>query len=158
GMLSTALVIFGLTACAADDPPAQQPTATGPDATAGLGTASTPLGTIVVDAAGMTVYQFDDDTQGGDASACTGACAATWPAVAGDAGDVEIDGITGEVGTITGIAGEPQLTLNGWPLYTYAGDSEPGDVSGQGVNGIWWVLSPAGERITENGGPGGMSY
>jgi len=60
----------------------------------------------------------------------------------------ELDGITGMVGTITGIDGEPQLTLNGWPLYYFAGDAAPGDTNGQGVGGVWWVLTPAGELIT----------
>ena len=59
----------------------------------------------------------------------------------------EVEGVTGEVGTITGVDGSMQLTLDGWPLYTFAGDSAEGDTNGQGVNGVWWVLSPAGEKI-----------
>ncbi|ALX66630.1 COG4315 family predicted lipoprotein [Microbacterium sp. XT11] len=42
--------------------------------------------------------------------------------------------------------GDKQITLNGWPLYYFAGDEKAGDVKGQGVNGVWWVLTPAGER------------
>ncbi|WP_438855027.1 COG4315 family predicted lipoprotein [Agromyces sp. M3QZ16-3] len=113
----------------------------------GLATAETDLGTIVVDSAGNTVYQFDSDTQGGDASTCTGQCAENWPAVHGDDGAVELDGVTGEVGSITGIDGQPQLTLDGWPLYYFAGDAAAGDTAGQGVNGVWWVLTPAGEPV-----------
>lgn len=101
----------------------------------------------MVDGAGMTVYEFDSDTQGGDSSTCTGQCATNWPAVPGSDAP-GLDGITGAVGTITGIDGKPQLTLNGWPLYYYAGDSNPGDTAGQGVGGVWWVLTPAGELIT----------
>jgi predicted lipoprotein with Yx(FWY)xxD motif len=41
------------------------------------------------------------------------------------------------------------VTLNGWPLYYYAGDSAAGDTNGQAVGGIWWVLDPAGEKISE---------
>jgi predicted lipoprotein with Yx(FWY)xxD motif len=55
--------------------------------------------------------------------------------------------VTGEVGTITGVDGETQVTLNGWPLYYYAGDNDPGDTNGQGVNDVGWVLTPAGEMI-----------
>ncbi|HEY0120032.1 MAG TPA: hypothetical protein VGC04_14750 [Cellulomonas sp.] len=113
-----------------------------------LATASTGLGTIVVDGKGMTVYQFDKDTQGAGSSACTGQCATQWPAVPGGAAMPSVDGVTGTVGTITGTDGQPQLTLNGWPLYYYAGDSAAGDTKGQGVGGIWWVLTPAGERVT----------
>jgi predicted lipoprotein with Yx(FWY)xxD motif len=39
------------------------------------------------------------------------------------------------------------VTLNGWPLYYFAGDSAAGDTNGQGVNDVWWVLTPAGEKI-----------
>ncbi|GAA2028317.1 hypothetical protein GCM10009819_09920 [Agromyces tropicus] len=113
----------------------------------GLSTADSDLGTIVVDSDGTTVYQFDSDTQGGDASTCEGQCADNWPAVHGDAAAVELDGVTGEVGSITGIDGEPQLTLDGWPLYYFAGDAAAGDTAGQGVNGVWWVLTPAGEPV-----------
>lgn len=123
-----------------------------PDASAtteSLMVADSALGEIVVDGEGMTVYMFDNDTQGGDASACEGQCAANWPAVTTEADAPEVEGVTGEVGTITGVDGATQVTLNGWPLYTFVGDEAPGDVAGQGVNEVWWVLSPAGERMAE---------
>ncbi|MFD5215643.1 hypothetical protein [Microbacterium sp. NPDC058345] len=115
---------------------------------AALMTADTSMGEIVVDGEGMTVYMFDSDTQNAGESTCEGQCAENWPAVIAD-GTAELDGVTGEVGTITGVAGETQMTLNGWPLYYFAGDAAPGDVNGQGVNDVWWVLSPAGERMAE---------
>lgn len=114
--------------------------------TVGLATAETDLGTIVVDGEGMVVYQFDQDEQGSGTSTCTGQCAENWPAVPGD-GTAEMEGVTGEVGSITGVDGQPQLTLDGWPLYYFVGDKEPGDTTGQGVNDVWWVLSPEGEVI-----------
>ena len=110
--------------------------------------ADSSLGSIVVDGEGMTVYMFDQDTQGAQESVCEGECADNWPAVTTDAEAPEVEGVTGEVGTIVGVDGETQVTLNGWPLYYFAGDAEPGDVAGQGVNDVWWVLSPAGERTT----------
>ncbi|WP_309131031.1 hypothetical protein [Brevibacterium sp.] len=116
------------------------------EATAGLATAESEFGTIVVDARGMTIYQFDKDEPGSGTSTCAGECAQKWPAVTG--GDApELDGITGTVDTITGVDGQPQLTLNGWPLYHFAGDTARGDVNGQGVGEVWWVLTPAGEPI-----------
>lgn len=117
------------------------------DSGALLTTADSDLGEIVVDGQGMTVYMYDSDTQGGDASTCEGECAANWPAVTTDSDEPVVEGVTGEVGTITGAEGETQVTLNGRPLYTFAGDSAAGDVNGQGVNGVWWVLSPAGEKV-----------
>jgi len=167
GMAVSSLAILGVSACSSDtgssNTPAATPAATTPatsapattsepaesmdDSGVALATAESALGTIVVDGDGMTVYEFDSDTQGGDSSTCTGQCATNWPAVPGSDAP-ELDGITGMVGTITGIDGEPQLTLNGWPLYYFAGDAAPGDTNGQGVGGVWWVLTPAGELIT----------
>jgi predicted lipoprotein with Yx(FWY)xxD motif len=116
-----------------------------------LAVADSSLGQIVVDGDGMTVYVFDTDTQGSDASACTGQCAEKWPAVETTSDAPSVEGVTGEVATITGIDGGKQLTIDGWPIYTYAGDSAAGDVTGQGVGGIWWAISPSGDRITTTG-------
>jgi predicted lipoprotein with Yx(FWY)xxD motif len=126
---------------------ASQP-ASGGDA---LKTATTPLGDIVVDGRGMTVYMYDADTQGTKASACTGACLSAWPLVTTDAAAPRLTGVTGTVGTIATADGGRQVTLNGWPLYYYAGDGKAGDTTGQGVGGVWWVLTPAGERVTGKG-------
>lgn len=114
---------------------------------AALTTADSDLGEIVVDGEGMTVYMFDSDTQGAGASTCEGQCATNWPAVTTDSEEPVVEGVTGEVGTITGVDGSTQVTLNGWPLYYFAGDSAAGDTTGQGVGGVWWVLTPAGEKI-----------
>jgi len=117
---------------------------------AGLSTRASSLGTIVVGSAGRTVYRYDADKQGATSSACTGGCASAWPAVpagpviSGAAGG----GISGKVGSITGVDGKPQATLDGWPLYYYAQDAAAGDTTGQGVGGIWWVVTPSGDEIT----------
>ncbi len=155
GVAIASVAILGLSACSSDAKkdvaaPATSAAVMTPaagDAGASLGTADTTLGTIVVDGKGMVVYEFDTDTQGGDSSTCTGTCATNWPAVPGGASAPTLDGVTGPVGTITGIDGQPQLTLNGWPLYYFAGDKAAGDTNGQGVGGVWWVLTPAGELI-----------
>jgi predicted lipoprotein with Yx(FWY)xxD motif len=57
--------------------------------------------------------------------------------------------VTGDVDTITGTDGSTQVTLDGWPLYYFAGDSAAGDTSGQGVDDVWWVVGADGEKITE---------
>ena len=125
--------------------------ATSPSSASGeqLTTADTSLGTIVVDGSGRTVYLYDKDTRGATSSACTGGCAQAWPAVSAASAGA---GITGEVGSITGVDGAPQATLDGWPLYYYAEDAAAGDVTGQGVGGIWWVLGPDGSRIADDKG------
>jgi len=113
-----------------------------------LKTASSPLGTIVVDGSGRSVYVYDKDTKGASSSACTGGCADAWPAVPAPGGRPTGTGIIGTLGSITGVDGTPQATLDGWPLYYYAEDSAAGDVTGQGVGGIWWVVNPSGTKVT----------
>ena len=164
--LAAGLLVVALTGCASSTPEATTPPAASspaaepstsepsesPDASAtstSLMVADSALGEIVVDGEGMTVYMFDNDTQGSGSSACEGQCAVNWPAVTTDAGTPDVEGVTGEVGTITGVDGATQVTLNGWPLYYYIDDAAPGDVAGQGVNEVWWVLSPEGERMAE---------
>lgn len=126
--------------------PATPGTTTG---SADLATASTPLGAVVVDATGMTVYVFDKDTPNSGTSACTGACLANWPPVTTSSSTPTANGVTGTLGTITTPNGMRQVTLQGLPLYTYAGDEAPGDITGQAVNNIWWAVTPSGEKVTK---------
>ena len=149
-----AVALMGCTTPAAEEPPADTGTSTeaeteAPEETssAALTTADSSLGEIVVDGEGMTVYMFDNDTQGADASVCEGECATNWPAVTTDSENPEVEGVTGEVGTIEGVDGSTQVTLNGWPLYYFVGDEAAGDTNGQGVNQVWWVLTSDGERF-----------
>lgn len=110
----------------------------------GLMTAGTSLGTIVVDGKGMTAYVYDKDTKGATQSACTGVCQPLWPAIESSSTTPTVKGVTGTVGTITGVDGKPQVTLNGWPLYTFTGDPKPGDTNGQGYENEWSVIFPDG--------------
>ena len=114
---------------------------------ADLSAASSDLGRIVVDSTGRTVYVFDKDTPGSGASACTAACLTKWPPVKATSDEVTVHDVTGKVGVITRDDGTKQLTLGGMPLYLYSGDSHAGDVTGQAVGNVWWVVSPAGTKI-----------
>ncbi|MFF1877758.1 hypothetical protein [Leifsonia sp. NPDC058230] len=119
-----------------------------PDASATvLKTATTSLGTVLVDGQGKTVYVYDLDKANSGKSACTGACIGQWPAVAAGSATPKVDGVTGMVGSITGTDGKPQVTVNGLPLYTFSGDSSAGDVTGQGFDNIWWVVGANGDKI-----------
>ncbi|MCW2683483.1 MAG: hypothetical protein JWP33_1396 [Blastococcus sp.] len=111
-----------------------------------LRTADSPLGRIAVAADGRTVYVFDEDTAG--TSTCTGSCAGLWPPLPADTAEPAVDGVPGDVGTITRDDGTMQVTLGGMPLYTYVGDSDAGDVTGQGVEGVWWVVAADGTAVT----------
>ncbi|GAA1945016.1 COG4315 family predicted lipoprotein [Kitasatospora viridis] len=103
------------------------------------------LGQIVTDGNGFTLYRFDSDTNSPPTSNCTGSCAATWPA-ATVTGQPSGSGVSGTLGTITRADGSKQLTLNGWPLYRYSGDSKAGQTNGQGIGGTWWAATPSGGR------------
>jgi predicted lipoprotein with Yx(FWY)xxD motif len=113
----------------------------------GLKVADTSLGSVVVDGNGMTAYMFDKDTQGATESACTGACLQNWPPITVSSDKPVGAGITGELGTIKTADGKMQVTLDGWPLYLFAGDQKAGDVTGQGVQDVWWVVDAAGKKI-----------
>jgi predicted lipoprotein with Yx(FWY)xxD motif len=115
-----------------------------------IATQSTALGVILVDGSGRTVYEFANDTNG--TSACTGACAANWPPVAAPSPlPASLSGVTGQLGAITRDDGSSQLTIAGHPLYTFAGDSAPGQTNGQGKvldGGLWTVATAAGAPVT----------
>jgi predicted lipoprotein with Yx(FWY)xxD motif len=114
-----------------------------------LATGKTSLGTIVVNGKGDTVYVFTSDTANSGKSTCYGGCASTWPAVTTTSSSPDVKGVTGTVGVITRTDGSKQVTLDGMPLYTYAGDSKAGDVAGQGMGNTWYVVTPAGTEVTK---------
>jgi predicted lipoprotein with Yx(FWY)xxD motif len=114
-----------------------------------VASASTDLGTILVDGRGRTVYEFANDT--GTRSTCDGACAQEWPPVmAPDALPTSLPGVSGELGTTTRGDGGTQLTIAGHPVYTFSGDGAPGQTNGQGINlngGVWNVVTTAGSPV-----------
>jgi len=124
---------------------AAAPAATSDD----LSTGKTSLGTIVVNGMGHTVYLYTADKQNSNMSTCYGQCAQLWPAVTTTSATPTVKGVTGKIGTFKRTDGTMQVTLNGWPLYTFASDSAAGDVAGQGVMKIWYALTPAGDEITK---------
>ena len=109
--------------------------------------ASSSAGQIVVDSKGMSLYFFTKDVKDSGTSACTGACLTAWPVFTTTSDKPTVEGVTGTVGTIATPDGKKQVTLNGMPLYYYAKDKAPGDVTGQGVQSVWYLVSPSGEMI-----------
>ncbi|MEW2167364.1 SCO0930 family lipoprotein [Streptomyces sp. NPDC007084] len=106
------------------------------------------LGDVVVDKNGMTVYRFmKDQAWPVSKSACTGACLEKWPAVApvasNDTKGVQKKGLMG----FTRPDGVKQMTVNCWPIYTFSGDTAPGDTNGQGVGGTWYAVAPDGKPV-----------
>ncbi|MGJ3191998.1 hypothetical protein [Paenarthrobacter sp. FR1] len=109
--------------------------------------ASSSAGQIAVDSKGMSLYFFTKDVKDSGTSACVDACLDAWPIFTTTSDAPAVEGVTGTVGTIASPDGKKQVTLNGLPLYYYAKDKAPGDVTGQGVGGVWYLVSPSGEMI-----------
>jgi predicted lipoprotein with Yx(FWY)xxD motif len=145
----------GSTGSAGDASPESSSPAAGEDAV--LAVADSDLGEIVVDREGMTVYVFDNDTPGSGTSTCTGGCLEAWPAVVAESESPAVEGVSAEVGTITRDDGTLQVTLDGYPLYLWQDDAAPGDTTGQGVEGVWWVVAPDGTKVTATAAPAAAS-
>ncbi len=136
GLSVIALVLLGVAVAGAGAPAT---------ASAGGGLKAERIGgvSVLANARGFTLYSFAPDTP--SKSVCNGSCAAYWPPVKGpvSAGP----GVTGRLGTIKRSDGSTQATYNGHPLYTYVGDSAPGQAHGNNLNlngGLWREIPTAG--------------
>jgi predicted lipoprotein with Yx(FWY)xxD motif len=105
------------------------------------------LGSFLVDDKGMTLYLFTKDTP--NTSVCYDKCATAWPPLLTTGAPVAGEGVdASKFGTTTRKDGSMQVTYNGWPLYYYEKDKAPGDVTGQNVGDVWFVVSAAGDKVT----------
>jgi predicted lipoprotein with Yx(FWY)xxD motif len=146
GVSALALVLLGVAvAGAATAPSAPAPSSSSASAASGQALKTTQIKgvTVLTNAKGMTLYWFAPDTS--TKSACYGSCAAYWPPVYGaqKAGP----GVTGTLGTIKRSDGTVQATYDGHPLYTYIGDSAPGQATGNNINlngGLWHEVLASG--------------
>ena len=165
---TTALALAAvLAACGSDDPATDQAGTAGqsPPTTVAAAGAAQPaasttqppaatvakatndrFGSILVDANGRTLYTFDRDTVGDGyevsaASACNGGCAQTWPPLLVASASVKPTAGPGVAlpTTFPRDDGATQVAVSGKPLYLYAADTKPGDVTGDGVGGVWHV-------------------
>lgn len=111
------------------------------------------LGAILTDAEGMTLYLFTNDTTAGE-SACYDQCAENWPPLEPAEGMALPAGVPGELGTIERTDGSQQVTYNDIPLYYYVADQAAGDVNGEDVGGVWFVVYPGSELVEYPAAPG----
>jgi predicted lipoprotein with Yx(FWY)xxD motif len=118
---------------------------------------------VLTNAKGFTLYWFGPDTS--TTSNCNGSCTTFWPPVKGPA--TLAAGVKGTLGTITRSDGSTQATFDGHPLYTYAGDTAPGQASGNGVNlqgGVWHEVTASSAvpatspSSTKTGSSNGYGY
>ena len=122
------------------------------DATIRISTSTSPSvrEPFLVDQQGRALYLFTTDTQNGGSSACTGDCLTQWPPLIVSGTPQAGQGVdAGLLGTINREDGSLQATYNGWPLYFYVGDTGPGNTSGQGMGGVWFLVSGAGNSIQQ---------
>lgn len=101
------------------------------------------LGSYLVGEGGMTLYLFTPDGPG--TSVCYGGCAAVWPPFIVDGEDdfEAPSGLAGHFGVTERNDGSLQVTYNDMPLYYWVVDKQPGDVTGHGVDDVWFVVNPA---------------
>jgi predicted lipoprotein with Yx(FWY)xxD motif len=126
------------------------------------------LGTVLVDSEGMTVYDFTVDE--GTKSNCYGGCEAAWPPVTTTGKPTAGEGaMASALGTTKRKDGTLQVTYEGHPLYTFTGDSGPGEANGNEAEGTWFVLDEKGAPVKgqatggeaeseESSGGGGYGY
>jgi predicted lipoprotein with Yx(FWY)xxD motif len=110
------------------------------------------VGTVLVNSGGYTLYMFKPDAQ--RRVTCTGLCTANWPPAKISAGERVVAG-PGVRADLLGSDPDPSggrvVTYNGWPLYTYSSDVQPGEDTGQAIDingGEWYVMRPSGEPLT----------
>ena len=164
-----AAAVLLVTACASSSS-SSTPAATGTGAAAGASSSSSGTALVIrtingtqvlTNSGGFTLYWFAPDTS--TTSKCTGSCTTYWPPVKGPA--TAGSGVTGTLSTITRPDGTTQVTYDGHPLYTYVGDTAPGQNKGNGQNlsgGKWYEItvsgaSPAASTSPSSGG-GGYGY
>jgi predicted lipoprotein with Yx(FWY)xxD motif len=92
----------------------------------------------LTDASGMTLYYFTKDADG--KSACYGGCATAWPVFYAPNLSLPSTLMASDFGSITRTDGSMQTTYKGWPLYYWAKDMKAGDMTGEGVGKVWYVL------------------
>jgi predicted lipoprotein with Yx(FWY)xxD motif len=158
---AAAAAAVALAACSSPGTPSAASSSGGgssPAAAAALSVKSAQIGsaTVLTNAQGFTLYAFSPDTS--TTSKCVGTCAQIWPPVRGP---VTAAGVTGTFGTIKRADGTTQATFDGHPLYTYVGDTAPGQTKGNGIKGLWsevtTSISAVSAGSSSSGSGGGSS-
>jgi len=125
------------------NPPAKTPN-TGGTSAAVIQTATVTIKgqsqTILTNAKGLTLYYFTPDSA--TQSACSGQCAQTWPPLffTGSGSPSSSANLSGKLSVLQDVNGS-QVEYNGHLLYTFAGDTTPGQTNGQGLFGKWYVAT-----------------
>jgi len=142
-VLSALVVLPLVAACSSPSESTSTTVSTGPPALAVRTVGD--LGPVLVGRDGLTVYvnaRVKDSPSG-----CDAVCSAAWPPL------VEVrrrppllmNGLPAAlVGSVELAGGQREVTYNGYGLHTYVGDGQPGQDTGEGVQGAWFAVSPTG--------------
>jgi predicted lipoprotein with Yx(FWY)xxD motif len=104
------------------------------------------LGEIVTDGNGYPLYRYDRDTARPPQSNCLDDCWSSWPPVV-DTSDIRLEGIDRAlIGSVTRPDSTKQMTIAGWPVYRFAGDTSPGEAKGHGADNVWYAITPTGRK------------
>jgi predicted lipoprotein with Yx(FWY)xxD motif len=146
--------LLGLTACTGESPGSPVPQRqqadelpVGPQPNL-VAADNTTLGAkIMTDKDGKTLYLFGKDTTQPPVSTCNDACAQQWPPLLVEGKQITFTGIDQTlIGTVIRKDGSKQITINRWPVYLFAKDKAPGDVSGQAMGETWYAITPDGKK------------
>jgi predicted lipoprotein with Yx(FWY)xxD motif len=149
-ILGVAALAAGLTACSGGSSDHKTNERLAANTVTSIKVSDSSLGPILTDQDGRTLYAFTRDKN--RSSNCTGQCIATWPALASVKAVAASSGIQKSLlGETKRSEGTLQATYGQWPLYYYAGDMNPGDVDGQGVEGVWFAVGVDGKLIKRAG-------
>lgn len=99
-------------------------------------TVATEKGDVLAGENGMTLYTFQNDTAG--MSNCYDGCAANWPPLFAEDGEMA----DGAYSIVERKDGSKQWAKDGMPLYYWVKDMKKGDITGDGVNGVWDIARP----------------
>jgi predicted lipoprotein with Yx(FWY)xxD motif len=161
GLAAAALVVAACGSSSSSGSPAASSSPASSAATSGTALKSARVSgvTVLTSSKGFTLYWFVPDTS--TTSKCNGSCAAIWPPVKGPA--TAGPGVTGKLATIKRSDGAAQATYNGHPLYTYTGDTAPGQNHGNGINasgGVWHEVTVSGAAApsSKSSSGGGSGY
>jgi predicted lipoprotein with Yx(FWY)xxD motif len=103
------------------------------------------LGAVLVDAKGLTLYGLTNDSSG--TSTCVGGCASVWPPVSVEGTSLPAGLDAKLFSVVRRPDGAHQLKAGKWPLYTFSGDAKPGDVNGEGTDGVWFAVGTNGNLV-----------
>lgn|SRR3954469_14362993 len=161
-LILIALAAAALTACGSSSQQAQKPAAASPATTVALAKVSG-VGQVLVDSKGFALYSPKQDTSG--MIRCTGSCTAIWVPLTVKGSPTGDPTVAAKLGTVMRPDGRKQVTFDGRPLYTFAEDSSPKTVSGNGASdqfgGVhfnWKVASVGTTTTPSSGGSGGGYY